>query len=56
MDQEAASLLKSLEEQAQTWRQRLQDPGMQALITSGKMQVSPLVARLLEAFPQKKQQ
>lgn len=50
-DQEADRMLKSLEEQAEAWREKLKVPATQELIRQGKLQLSPLVKKLLSAFP-----
>lgn len=49
--QEAAKLESHLKRIAQQWHQRLADPLIQAQVKSGQIQISPLVRRLLEAYP-----
>lgn len=50
-DQEEEQTLESLRNLANQWRKRLQDPVTQALVKSGQAQISPLVRKLLAAFP-----
>ncbi len=52
--QQAQAMQKHLEQLAQQWHQKLQDPGIRQMVESGQMQVSPLVKDLLDAFPQAK--
>lgn len=47
-DQEADSLLKFLQQQAQEWRALLQHPAVRKLVEEGKIQISPLVLELLK--------
>lgn len=42
-----------LKKLAETWHQRLKEPGVKQLIQDGKMKVSPLVQKLLEMYPAK---
>jgi hypothetical protein len=50
-DQEAEAFQAKLRKQADKWRSRLADPVIQQEIKAGRMEVSPLVKQLLNAFP-----
>lgn len=52
-EEEANQMLAKLRQMAQEWRTRLDDPVIQSMVKSGQMQISPLVEKLLRAFPPK---
>lgn len=47
-DQEGYQMLEALRQIAEEWRERLRDPVLASLIRSGKVQINPLVLKLLE--------
>jgi len=47
--------LPDLENLAKEWHQRLREPGIQQLIQDGKMKLNPLVEKLLEMYPEEKE-
>ena len=50
-EKEANELERHLRRQAEQWRRRLRDPQVMQQVIAGSLQVSPLVSRLLRAFP-----
>lgn len=50
-DQEADDLHNRLQKLADEWRKRLSNPVLKNMVESGQMQISPLIKKLLAAFP-----
>lgn len=51
IEQEAEATIKSLQKQAEAWRKRLADPILVKLIKDNKVHISPLILKLIVAFP-----
>lgn len=54
LEAESQELEGNLRKLAEKWRAKLADPLVQQMVKSGQMVVSPLVQKLLAAFPPSK--
>ena len=53
IEQEAAEWEKDAQKIADEWREKLSHPATKALLKEGKIHVSPLITKLLSAYPPK---